>query len=53
MKSLFVFAHPDDETFATGGTIAKLTKKGMMLLRKNAKAIQFEFFRLISENILE
>jgi len=26
MKFLFVFAHPDDETFSSGGTIAKLTK---------------------------
>lgn len=31
MKALFIFAHPDDETFATGGTIAKLVKKGMIV----------------------
>lgn len=29
MKTMFVFAHPDDETFGTGGTIAKLSKEGV------------------------
>ncbi len=31
MKALFVFAHPDDESFSSGGTIAKLTKKGVIV----------------------
>ena len=29
MKVIFIFAHPDDETFSSGGTIAKLTKEGI------------------------
>lgn len=29
MKAIFVFAHPDDETFATGGTIIKLVESGV------------------------
>lgn len=29
MKALFIFAHPDDETFGTGGTIARLVKEGI------------------------
>ncbi len=29
MKALFVFAHPDDESMATGGTIAKFVQEGV------------------------
>lgn len=29
MKIIFVFAHPDDESFSSAGLIAKLTKKGV------------------------
>lgn len=29
MKIIFVFAHPDDESFSSAGTIAKLTQKGV------------------------
>lgn len=29
MKALFVYAHPDDESMATGGTISQLVKKGV------------------------
>ena len=31
MKAIFVFAHPDDESFSSAGTIAKLTKKGVVV----------------------
>ncbi|MBI4039620.1 PIG-L family deacetylase [Candidatus Daviesbacteria bacterium] len=29
MKALFIFAHPDDETFSSGGTIARLAQNGV------------------------
>lgn len=29
MKALFIFAHPDDESFSSGGLIAKLSEKGI------------------------
>lgn len=29
MKALFIFAHPDDESFSSGGTISQLVKKGL------------------------
>ncbi|MBI2430889.1 MAG: PIG-L family deacetylase [Candidatus Levybacteria bacterium] len=32
MKVLCVFAHPDDESFSSGGAIAKLTKEGHKVL---------------------
>ena len=31
MKAVFIFAHPDDESFSSGGTIAKLTQKGVVV----------------------
>lgn len=29
MKVMFIFAHPDDESFSSAGTISKLTKQGV------------------------
>ncbi|MGA2967904.1 MAG: PIG-L family deacetylase [Candidatus Levyibacteriota bacterium] len=36
MKFLFVFAHPDDETFSSGGTIAKLVKANQKVVLATA-----------------
>lgn len=36
MKIIFVFAHPDDESFSSGGTIAKLVKKGERVILATA-----------------
>lgn len=31
MKIIYIFSHPDDETFSSGGTIAKLSRQGHII----------------------